>query len=170
MATGKIQSSITRTASSLTELNSIITGLPNSGKALATLSSTVGNSLIGKSTICNAVLSKMDDVTADILLYSLGGDYIGAVRYSTSTSSAKKIMPLYLNYQEKTVTLGTTLYQNYYYADAQFTNVPDNGIVSVVIWKTTSNRPAFASRVGDSQYRIWGAVAETAVTVRAYYR
>lgn len=117
MATGKILSSITRTASSLTELNSIITGLPASGKALAILSSTVGNSLIGKSTVCNAVLSKMDNVTADILLYSLGGDYIGAVRYSTSTSSATKTMPLYLNYQEKTVTLGTTLYQNYYYAD-----------------------------------------------------
>ena len=170
MATGKIQSGITRTVSSLTELNSIITGLPNSGKALATLLSTVVNSLIGKSTVCNAVLSKMDDVTADILLYSLGGDYIGAVRYSTSTSSVIKTMPLYLNYQEKTVTLGTTLYQNYYYADAQFTNVPDNGIVSVVVWSVTSNRPAFVSRIGTSLYRVWGAVAESVVTVRAYYR
>ena len=170
MATGKIQSSITRTASSLTELNSIITGLPNSGKALATLLSTVVNSLIGKSTVCNAVLSKMDDVTADILLYSLGGDYIGAVRYLTSTSSATKTMPIYLNYQEKTVTLGATLYQNYYYADAQFTNVPDNGIVSVVIWGAASNRPAFAVRIGSSKYRIFGPAAETEVTVRAYYR
>ncbi len=54
------------------------------------LKATVTNALIGRNASSTAIVTKMDNTNIDVLMFCLGGNYVGALRYNSSTSSVSK--------------------------------------------------------------------------------
>lgn len=156
-------------ANTIAELNAIISGLGSAARTTVFLGSTVISTLTGQSASGTAVMTKMDVNTVDMIIYSLGGNYVGAVRYSKETSSVSKELPAYQRHVDVQITTGTTQYQGYYYGEITLSTISDDRIRSVVVYSATSNRPAFAIRVGASVYRAFTTVAGTVVTLRVFY-
>lgn len=155
-------------ANTIAELNAIISGLGSAARTTVFLGTTVISTLIGQNASGTAVMTKMDADTVDMIIYSLGGNYVGAVRYSKATSSVSKELPVYQRYIDVPITVGSTQYQGYYYGDTQI-SVTDDRIRSVLVFAVTSNRPAFAIRISASNYRVFTTVADTTVTLRVFY-
>lgn len=171
MATGSVEQSAASfkyQANTIAELNAIISKISSAERTTVFLGSTVLNTLIGRDTGGTAVMTKMDNDTVDMIIYSLGGYYVGAVRYSKATSTVSRELPAYQRYIDVQITAGDTQYQGYYYGDSAI-SVADDRIRSVLVFNVTSNRPAFAIRVGTSNYRVFTTVANTNVTLRVFY-
>lgn len=69
-------------------------------------------------------------------------------------------------YEDVSVTLSTTQYSGYYYADGSASH---GGVTSISVIDATSNRPAFAQMISSTGFRVFGAVASTVVKVRITY-
>ena len=54
------------------------------------INATVASALIERNASAIATVAKMDNSTSDMSLYSLGGNYIGIIRYNFSTSTVTK--------------------------------------------------------------------------------
>lgn len=168
LASAILPANFTYQANTIAELNAVISGLSSAERTTVFLSSTVLNELIGQSAPGTALMTKMDTNTADMIIYSLGGNYVGAVRYSIATSSVSKELPVYQRYSDVQITAGDSQYQGYYYGDITL-SISDDRIRSVVVYSVTSNRPAFAIRIGTSVYRVFTTVAATVITLRVFY-
>ena len=160
MATGKIKSSLSKRASSIAELETIITELVSGQHSIVFLSGTVTMSLIAKNASCNAIVTKMDDVTADMLLYSLGGNYIGAVRYSTTTSSVTKEIALQRLIKNTRVTIpSVTIGPNGYIQITSYRPSSSTFYTGIVTWSQNSKQTAFAvNQFGTYLFGTAGAV------------
>lgn len=71
-------------------LNTYLTNLPSAGRGIVMVNGTVANALIERNASAIATVAKMDNTTADMSLYSLGGNYLGIIRYNFSTSTVTK--------------------------------------------------------------------------------
>lgn len=71
-------------------LNTYLTNLPSAGRGIVMVNGTVANALIERNASAIATVARMDNTTADMSLYSLGGNYIGIIRYNFSTSTVTK--------------------------------------------------------------------------------
>lgn len=76
----------------MTELNSILVALSSVEKVICFAGGDVTNSLISKSASCTFLATKMDANTADMFIFSLGGNFIGAIRYTIPTSTVTKTL------------------------------------------------------------------------------
>lgn len=84
-----------------------------------------------------------------------------------------KLMRRCVRYKDDSVTVGSSQYDGYYYADKDITLPSGAVVVAVTNWSTTNNRSAITQRmwqVGDVlTVRVWTKQANTDVAIRVSY-
>ena len=78
------------TITTINDLNTYLSNASSAARSLLFLNATVTNTLVERNASSIAIVAKMDNTTADMSLYSLGGNYIGIIRYNFSTSTVTK--------------------------------------------------------------------------------
>lgn len=62
-----------------------------------------------------------------------------------------------------TVTLGSTLFSNWYYVDK---TISTGNIVGAIVYESGSNRPCFCQIVGSNTFRVYSTHASITCSVR----
>ena len=78
------------TITTINDLNTYLSNVSSAARSLLFLNGTITNTLVERNASAIATVAKMDNTTADMSLYSLGGNYIGIIRYNFSTSTVTK--------------------------------------------------------------------------------
>ena len=84
-----------------------------------------------------------------------------------------KLLKNVVKYTNKSVTVDSSQYDGYYYADCDITLPSGAEVIAVTNWSTTNNRSAITQRmwqVGDVlTVRVWTKQASTTVDIRVAY-
>ena len=84
-----------------------------------------------------------------------------------------KILKNCVRHKNQSVTVGSSQYDGYYYADCDITLPSGAEVIAVTNWSTTNNRSAITQRmwqVGDVlTVRVWTKQANTTVDIRVTY-
>ena len=77
---------------------------------------------------------------------------------------------LAVDYEDVTVTCGTTLFHTMYYGDKTPSHATRNKCVGMYVYNVDNSRPAFPTWVDNTTLRIWSPTDSTEAVVRVFYK